>query len=91
VLAYVDDSVVKFTPVKSSLTEGELFKVYLEEIASTGNRGVTPCPSNVWRVLYTDSEVSVFPHVRHYPNKERATVGFQEAVMFNGFLGLDKE
>ena len=90
-LAYVDDSVVKFTPVKSSLTEGELFKVYLEEIASTGNRGVTPCPSNVWRVSYTDTAVSPIPHARHYPNKERATVGFQEAVMFNGFLGLDKE
>ena len=90
-LAYIDDSVVKFTPVKSALTEGDLFKVYLEEISSTGNRGVTPCPSNVWRVSYTDKEVSSIPHVRHYPNKERAMRGFLEAIMFNGFLGLDKE
>ena len=88
-IAIICDEVVKYHTKSKLMCSGDLFLVYLEEIQSVGHRGVETVPSNVWRVHYEDREKSVFPFVRHYVNKERALMGFEEAIMFNGFLGIE--
>ena len=87
-LVNVQDNPLKYQPFYKKLCDHERFMIYMEQIKSTGIGGIKPVESNVWRVYYTDKEKSPIPVMRHYPNKQRAEIGFDDAVDWNGFSDL---
>ena len=89
-LYHCDDEPIKYNHVGAikQLTASDLFLVYMEPIKARGYKDMKLLDSNVWRVYYKDLEKSPYPFVRFFPDRERAQFYFDEAVEWNGWLGM---
>lgn len=63
--------------------ELETFQVFREPVKKPRKPS---SEGRVWRVHYTDGNIT---YMKHFPTEELAIIAQDEAVMFNGFLGID--
>lgn len=88
--AKIHDKVKARHPINKyrKLSDNGFVEVHMEELTTTGHAGVKAA-GNVWRVWYEDKYRKGYIHIKHYSDKDRAQEGFDEAVAWDGFLGLD--
>ena len=95
-LAHIHDTPLKNPPVKAlkEWCDGDFFIVNMEQL-SKAQHGGSKHDNYVWRVWYEYNDPAnpqyKGVHMRHYADRDRAKLYFDEAVIFSGWLHIDHE